>query len=564
MNNTQLLHLMKVNTSNPEDARRGNLLSVLIAGCILAAMLGVLFLIGGMLAGLWVFSDAIPLIDYMAIYTIVLLTLIVINHYWSRTAIYLFTILFILAVMFCDTPYNLSNGNSIIYLTIPLITASLFIHPLGGFGVAVIGCGIITWYNSLTYPGSSPNFITMISLFVLALIAWLVTNSLEQALKQQRETNASLDRMVKERTQELADALQRERLEAGRNRAILESIADGVIVFDHNGRAVTANPACVGLLEIQMEKISGAGMAELALSHGVDEKNRLLLAGLLTAPQGQVTGQHILWGKKTLSVSPAPVSDPTGAFAGTVVVFHDYSHEAELQVMKNTFLAIASHELRTPLNTMRGDAEMLKAGFHGPVNEKQSLVADRIMRDSGYLLELVRDLLDQAQMETGRLPLHEHPFRPADLVEDVHMAVDTLAAEKRLTLTGELDPRLPASILGDKARLQQILVNLLNNSIKFTPSGSVHFSLRLAGKKTWVIEVQDTGIGINKDDLPIVFEAFRQGDHIFSRGNDGFGLGLTIVKQLCELMGGSVDVTSREGSGSLFVVTLPLVRASQA
>jgi signal transduction histidine kinase len=255
------------------------------------------------------------------------------------------------------------------------------------------------------------------------------------------------------------------------------------------------------------------------------------------------------------------VNDTQGAQIGTVAVFRDYSHEAEVERMKDTFLAIVSHELRTPLNAILGYAEMIKEAIYGQVNEKQVRASDRIMTNSHRLLDIVSDLLDQGQMEAGKLALRVRPFRPADLIDNVHGVMDKIAADKNLNLTSELDPGLPAFINGDIARLQQILVNLINNSVKFTEKGSIHMALSRKDEKTWLMEVRDTGIGIPEAEIPTIFEAFRQVDSTATRKYGGFGLGLSIVKQLTELMEGQIIVTSKLDEGSNFIVTLPLVQA---
>jgi len=167
-------------------------------------------------------------------------------------------------------------------------------------------------------------------------------------------------------------------------------------------------------------------------------------------------------------------------------------------------------------------------------------------------------------MEAGKLSLHLQSFRPADLIDNVHIVMDKIAADKGLALTSELDPDLPEFIIGDISRLQQILVNLINNSIKFTEKGSVHMCLSRRDKKHWLLGISDTGIGIPEDELPNIFEAFRQVDSTATRKYGGFGLGLSIVKQLSELMDGDVMVNSELGSGSNFIVTLPLIQAKRS
>jgi signal transduction histidine kinase len=263
-----------------------------------------------------------------------------------------------------------------------------------------------------------------------------------------------------------------------------------------------------------------------------------------------------------LSVTSAPVNDSQGAPIGTVAVFRDYTHEAEVERMKDTFLAIVSHELRTPLNAILGYAEMIKESIYGPVNEKQAQASGRIMSNSRRLLEIVSDLLDQSQMEAGKLALHVRPFRPSDLIENVHGVMDKIAGDKSLLLTSELDPDLPGLINGDIARLQQILVNLINNAVKFTEKGSISMRMLRKNEQTWVMEVRDSGIGIPAEAVASIFVPFRQVDSTVTRKYGGFGLGLSIVRQLVELMGGQVDVTSIVGQGSCFTVSLPLVQAS--
>jgi signal transduction histidine kinase len=208
---------------------------------------------------------------------------------------------------------------------------------------------------------------------------------------------------------------------------------------------------------------------------------------------------------------------------------------------------------------------MIKESIYGVVNEKQSRACERIMSNVKRLLEIVSDLLDQSQIEAGKLSLHVAPFRPTDLLENAHITMEKIAADKGLAFNVELDQALPRFINGDIARLQQILVNLANNSIKFTEKGSVGINLSLVDAKHWKMEVKDTGIGIPQEEIGHIFEAFRQVDSTVTRKYGGFGLGLSIVKQLAELMGGTVSVKSKIGeeSGSTFIVILPLEEAKR-
>lgn len=244
---------------------------------------------------------------------------------------------------------------------------------------------------------------------------------------------------------------------------------------------------------------------------------------------------------------------------GTVTVFRDFTREAEVERLKSTFVAIVSHELRTPLNAILGYAEMFKEAVYGPMNDKQVNMAERIMKNTQRLLGLINDLLDQAQMEAGKLTIHMAPVKPVELLDTLHGLMDKTASDKGIRLTSEIDDSLPPLLSGDAARLQQILVNLVNNSIKFTDQGSVHVKLFYPSQFKWGIEVSDTGQGIPESEVATIFETFRQVEGTATRVHGGFGLGLSIVKQLVNLMNGDIKVNSIIGEGTAFVITLPLV-----
>jgi signal transduction histidine kinase len=275
---------------------------------------------------------------------------------------------------------------------------------------------------------------------------------------------------------------------------------------------------------------------------------------------------RIEWDKKTLSISAAQVYDNSKdnhTNIGTVTVFRDFTREAELEKLKSTFVAIVSHELRTPLNAILGYAEMFKESVYGPMNDKQVNMAERIMKNTQRLLGLINDLLDQAQMEAGRLTIHMVPVRPAELLENLHSVMDQMAHEKGLKLTSEIEDDLPELLNGDGARLQQILVNLVNNGVKFTDHGSVHVRLFCPSPHRWGMEVSDTGRGIPQHELPYIFDTFRQVDESATRVHGGFGLGLSIVNQLVHLMNGDIKVNSEINTGTTFTITLPLVVPEQ-
>ncbi|MGB7874392.1 MAG: ATP-binding protein, partial [Anaerolineales bacterium] len=456
---------------------------------------------------------------------------------------------------FTDDFGELANGRSLFVFSLPVIMASMLLQPASSFIFAIfsaIEIGILANLANVPF-----NIAASIGYLFLALISWLSSRSLEQALSELRDINTNLDQIVKERTHALAEALTRERIEAGRSQAILESIADGVIVFDTQGSAIQANPALSNLINVPLNDILNTTVNDLVEASPMDTKNKGTLAGLLTKPSRQHTSHRVEWGKKTISISSGQVLDRDSSEVGMVAVFRDFTKEAELEKMKSAFVAMVSHELRTPLSAILGYAEIFTEQIYGPLNEKQVNMTNRIVSNTRRLLSLINDLLDQAQMEAGKLKIKYDTFRPKDLLENLHSVMDKLTTDKGLSLTSELDPNMPETLTGDSARLQQILVNLVNNAVKFTEEGTIHVQLSKLDEHSWGISVTDTGKGIPNDEVQHIFDTFRQVEGTTTRVHGGFGLGLSIVKQLVNLMGGNVSVESDLGKGSNFSITLP-------
>lgn len=229
----------------------------------------------------------------------------------------------------------------------------------------------------------------------------------------------------------------------------------------------------------------------------------------------------------------------------------------EASRLKTELLAKVSHELRTPLGAILGFSEMLEIGFYGDLPRKQKLIVTEIIDSTHYLTSMVNDLLDQAQLDAGKLKLHLTSFAPADVFIGTLSKFEVLANNKGLSLTTEVAADLPPILTGDLVRLQQILVNLGSNAIKFTQRGEVRISLRRPDPAHWAIQVSDTGIGIPYEAQASLFEPFMQVDGSITREQAGTGLGLSIVKQLATLMGGEVTLKSEVGQGSTFTVLLP-------
>ena len=228
---------------------------------------------------------------------------------------------------------------------------------------------------------------------------------------------------------------------------------------------------------------------------------------------------------------------------------------------KSRFLANMSHEIRTPLNGVLGFAQV---GFRDPATPEVARQRfDRILQSGKLLQTLLSDVLDVSRIEAGKLLLEPLPTDVRNTVQQAVALLQDGAAAKGLALRVDVAPEVPAALLVDPLRLQQVLLNLASNAVKFTESGSVELRLRADGDAL-EIAVADTGCGLSGDQLARIFEAFEQADPSVTRRHGGSGLGLTITRDLVALMGGTLTATSRAGAGSTFTVRLPMVPCAPA
>jgi signal transduction histidine kinase len=232
----------------------------------------------------------------------------------------------------------------------------------------------------------------------------------------------------------------------------------------------------------------------------------------------------------------------------------------ELDKLKSSFLANMSHELRTPLNSILGFTDVMLEGLDGPLTEYMDNDLRLVQKNGQHLLHLINDVLDMAKIEAGRMNLIPETFKALEVMEEVTSITSTLAATKNLSLSIDEGSDPEIQIYADRTRVRQVIINLVNNAIKFTEAGTVSLKvLPLPGARI-LISVKDTGIGIAPDHLDAVFQEFTQVDVSSTRKAGGTGLGLPISRRLVEMHGGRLwaESTGIPGEGSTFFVELPL------
>jgi signal transduction histidine kinase len=224
--------------------------------------------------------------------------------------------------------------------------------------------------------------------------------------------------------------------------------------------------------------------------------------------------------------------------------------------LKSAFLATMSHELRTPLNSIIGFTGILLQKLVGSLNTEQEKQLRMVQGSANHLLVLINDVLDISKIEAGQIVIFPETFDMAAAIQKSIEKVLPIAEKKGLALTFSITPQ-SILILSDQRRVEQVLINLLNNAVKFTEHGEVHLECQVDDHDL-VVHISDTGIGIKPEDLETLFRPFQQVDNGISRQFEGTGLGLSICKRLVDLLGGQISVISEWGKGSTFSFTLPL------
>jgi signal transduction histidine kinase len=376
--------------------------------------------------------------------------------------------------------------------------------------------------------------------------------AVKRALEKQH-----LERQTRRLQEEQAKNLYTLALEQSRMLTIVNCMADGVLVTNRSGEVVLHNPTFLQLMGVS-GPLPRPGPLEAYLGEGSFLKSiEELCATAENGPdQAKCLSQEICRGRVCLRAMSAPVFGPDEKVLGTVTVFHDVTAFKELDAMKNDFVHMVSHELRSPMTAIKLQHEVILNGLAGEVTAKQRELLSRAQAKIQGLLELINESLDIAKIEAGHRELELLPMNLEELLQEVAHLLEAKAADQKVTLNLALPPDLPP-VRADRQGMEEVFVNLVSNAINYSPDGGKVTIAGLSHGDYVEVRISDTGIGIEAEEIPKIFDKFYRVKHPKARQIIGTGLGLAIVKGIVEAHRGAVEVESTLGEGSTFRVLLP-------
>ncbi len=379
--------------------------------------------------------------------------------------------------------------------------------------------------------------------------------------------NAELFNLIRDQAENLGSMLREQQIEASRSRAILEAVADGVLVTDEDMQVTLFNASAERVLGLQSESIVGEPLDAFSGLFGKVAQSWIqTIRQWSETPdsyQGETYAERItLEDHRVVSVHLAPVIWRS-ALLGTVSIFRDITHEVKVDRLKSEFVANVSHELRTPMTSIKGYVEILLMGAAGQVNDQQRHFLEIIKVNTERLNALVNDILDISRIEAGRITLKLSALNMRDIAEEVITDLQRRSKEenKAMTFTLDIPEELPR-VCGDYERIRQVLGNLVINGYTYTPANGL-VEVRMSTSDSVVrVDIKDNGIGLSEKDRSRLFERFYRGEDPLVLASSGTGLGLALSKTLIEMHHGSIWCESSVmGTGSVFSFTLPVYQS---
>ncbi len=360
----------------------------------------------------------------------------------------------------------------------------------------------------------------------------------------------ALARVLLARSGEWRQLLERLQSESARSDAILKSMAEGVLTVDHNLRVIFCNDSLARLLGVQIPLPPRTALLDIERDPALTE---LIAQTVASRSPSKQTLQLASADARVFEVSVNPLDESPQS--GAIAILHDVTDLERLERVRKDFVANVSHELRTPLTAIRGYAETLLDGAIDDANNRRKFL-EVILAHSIRLNNIASDLLVLSELESGRDQAEPERISVRAAIEGAVRAVEPEAHVRKVAITtGALEESF---VCGARTRLEQALINLIDNAVKFNrPGGSVTVSAGRTDGNRVTISISDDGVGIPSEDLSRIFERFYRVNKARSRDVGGTGLGLSIVKHVVERMNGAIGVESQLGKGAVFTISLP-------
>lgn len=470
---------------------------------------------------------------------------------------------------------NTAEGQDTLTGSIPVLNAA---KPIEGSGGSIIGVLYLSANLTSVYDTTNESKVIFlqamfIALLISALLSFFITSSITAPIndlteKAEKMASGDFSQEIRGKSndeigrladmfnilrRELDDNITEISNEKSKLETILKYMADGLIAVDLSGQIIHANAAARALLDLSDEEMENLNFSGILQKFGKKD----IGDGIKNITSSEVMNEIVMYRSNILSIRYARFTAEDDNDIGVIMLIQDITESQKLEQMQTDFVANVSHELRTPLTTIKSYTEtLLESGIEDEETQKNFLMV--IDDETERMSRLVKELLQLSRLDSHREKMNFKELEVGKILEDCVKKITLTAQAKEQTVECVYDRNTPLYIMGDRDKMQQVILNILTNSIKYTQAGG---KIRLnAWKEDDVvcITVEDNGIGISDAELSRIFERFYRVDKARSRAMGGTGLGLSIAKQIIEVHGGSILAQSKEGSGTTMQITLPL------